>query len=105
MNKKQLFADFYMYEFLCTYKSLSDSPDDLDLKYGAIIFLEKFRDELAEILEYVIIAEASHIWWETNLVQRNAVQFLQRMLSDEAWNVMVDFQSPFYINLSPLALE
>jgi len=98
MDKKTLLADFYMYEFICQYGKTDDEILEFDLREEVIEFLDDFKYELKTILEYSIVHELSHIWWET--CDYNGLQlpslggdryYVEQHISDESAIILQDF--------------
>lgn len=103
INPKNLIADFYMYQFLVTCESTYDTELELEIEYEALAFLDRMKEYLITILEYSIIREISHVWWETidpNTMNPPSPQYMESVISEKIYYILTDL-SPEWVDSLP----
>lgn len=100
---KNVIADFYMYEYLLSSDATYDKNLELEIKYGALVFLDKLKDYLLTVLEYSIIREISHVWWETiqpNTMNPPTREYLESIIDERIFYIVIDL-APEWVNSLP----
>lgn len=100
---KNMIADFYMYQYLVTSEETIDKDLELDIKYGALVFLDKLKEYLLTVLEYSIIREISHVWWETidpNTMNPPSKKYMERVISEKIYYILLDLSPDWVDTLS-----
>jgi hypothetical protein len=104
ISPKNLIADFYMYEFLVNSEPTIDNDLETEILYEANEFLKMLKEYLIEALEYSIIKEISHVWWETfNPYTMNppTEDYLSTIIDEDIFYILLDL-APAWVDSLPV---